>query len=323
MIDTASARLEMEAVRQITGGCFCCRSGELMLAIRELEQESRPDVFLAEPVGSCTDLMATVLLPLEQVYEAGFRRAPMSVLLDAKRAWRHCFGRERAGTGFSKDVRYIYLKQMEEAEILVINKKDLLTPAQAGKLMDRLERDFPGKRVLPVSAETGEGLEEWFGLLMATESRPEKILEIDYARYGEGEAQLGWYNARLTMPSGKVTLEADKFLLELAEGIQRKLEEAEVEIAHFKMSLERQGESGGGLSVVNVVRNGDRPVVSRKMEGPMVAGELLINLRAEGAPAVLERIVRHALRGLPFRFERKAAFRPGMPKPVHRAVSVG
>jgi len=331
----------LDNVRQITGGCFCCRADELMTALRELQWKARPDVFLAEPVGSCTDLVATVLLPLEQVYRAGFRRAPMSVVLDAKRAWEQCFGWARGG-GFSKDVRYIYLKQMEEAEILVVNKSDLLTSAQQSRLRARLERDWPGKRVLLVSARSGEGMEEWFRLLLAEESQPERVMEVDYRQYGKGEALMGWYNARLTleMPGcrgvdlrstkGKrksggpevhatmATVDGNIFLLELAQAVQADLEKAGVEIAHFKMSL--QGETG--LAVVNAVRNGSPAELSRSMKGQVAAGELLINLRAEGAPTKLERIVARHLKGLPVRWEGKAAFRPGQPKPVHRVSAV-
>jgi len=47
-------------VREITGGCFCCRFNSLMEAAAGLARDAAPDVFLAEPVGSCTDLKATV-----------------------------------------------------------------------------------------------------------------------------------------------------------------------------------------------------------------------------------------------------------------------
>jgi hypothetical protein len=43
-------------------------------------------VFLAEPVGSCADLVATVSLPLERIYKAGFQMAPYAVLVDPYRA---------------------------------------------------------------------------------------------------------------------------------------------------------------------------------------------------------------------------------------------
>jgi G3E family GTPase len=325
LVDTASAETTGAAVRQITGGCFCCRADGLIEALRELEATIRPEVFLAEPVGSCTDLVATVLLPLEQVYAAGYRRAPMSVILDGKRAWQHCFGRSRGGEGFSRDVRYIFLKQMEEAEILVVNKADLLTAQQQGRLTSRLERDFPGKRVLLISAREGVGMEAWFERLLVQNSRPEQVMEVDYDRYGKGEALMGWYNARLDLErpqssGGEASkpLDGNAFLLGLAREVQEDLEAAGVEIAHFKMSLE----GGTGLAVVNAVRNGSPPELSSRMMGPVLHGELLINLRAEGAPGKLERIVAKRLKGRPVRFTERAAFRPGMPKPVHRARGI-
>ena len=97
LVDTASAAETQAAVREITGGCFCCRAGELQAALPDLQKKARPDVFLAEPVGSCTDLVATVLLPLEQVYKTGLRRAPMSVVLDGKFHLEHPIAKSQQG----------------------------------------------------------------------------------------------------------------------------------------------------------------------------------------------------------------------------------
>ena len=327
LADTAAARQSQNAVKQITGGCFCCRSGELRAALEELGQSARPDVFVAEPVGSCTDLVATVLLPLRQVYKLGMLLAPMSVVLDGKRAWQNYFGKARTGGGFSKDVRYIYLKQMEEAEILVVNKADLLSEGERKRLTARLMEDFPGKRVLEISAREGRGLEAWFSLLLEEESRPEQIMEVDYAQYGTGEAQLGWYNARLRLEAPR-RLDGNALLLRLAMRIQRRMETAGIEIAHFKMSL-AEGSSADaadavetGLAVVNAVRSGSAAECSSRLASLVAAGEVLINLRAEGDPDVLKAIVEVEIRGLPLVWEESAAFRPSMPRPVHRAVAV-
>ncbi|MDQ8192749.1 GTP-binding protein, partial [Roseibacillus persicicus] len=86
--DEASGRLAKprSRVAEITGGCFCCRLDELVGTIQQLDEEGRPDVLIAEPVGSCTDLMATVVRPLEQVYETPFALSPLAVVLDARRA---------------------------------------------------------------------------------------------------------------------------------------------------------------------------------------------------------------------------------------------
>lgn len=84
LMDTDSARASApDGVEEITGGCFCCRLDELVGAVRKLDDSSRPDVIVAEPVGSCTDLMATVILPLERIYELPFALSPLSVIGDA------------------------------------------------------------------------------------------------------------------------------------------------------------------------------------------------------------------------------------------------
>ena len=92
-----------------------------------LTAATRPDVFIAEPVGSCTDLVATVTYPLRRIYGDDFSIAPVSVLVDPVRA-RRVLGLEEGGK-FSSKVLYIYRKQLEEADIIVINKIDLLDRA--------------------------------------------------------------------------------------------------------------------------------------------------------------------------------------------------
>jgi G3E family GTPase len=75
-------------VREITDGCFCCRFDSLVEAAESLTGEMSPDVLLAEPVGSGTDLRATIQLPLERLYGDAYRVAPLSVLVDPLRAAR-------------------------------------------------------------------------------------------------------------------------------------------------------------------------------------------------------------------------------------------
>ena len=74
LVDTKMLRSQGFATEEIPGGCFCCRFNSLVDAAGKLTAESRPDVFIAEPVGSCTDLVATVTYPLRRMY--GTRRLP-------------------------------------------------------------------------------------------------------------------------------------------------------------------------------------------------------------------------------------------------------
>ena len=138
LVDTSIVTAKGYPVEEITGGCFCCRFSSLTDAAERLTRDARPDVFLAEPVGSCTDLRATVQYPLRRLYGDDYRVAPLSVLVDPVRAAR-ILGLE-SGRSFSPKVLYVYEKQLEEADLIVINKSDLLNDDAARRARARLER---------------------------------------------------------------------------------------------------------------------------------------------------------------------------------------
>src|SRR3989441_8309733 len=157
LVDTAMLRARGFATEEIPGGCFCCRFNSLVDAANKLTTASRPDVFIAEPVGSCTDLVATVTYPLRRMYGDNFAIAPLSVLVDPIRAQR-IFGLAEGGK-FSEKVLYIYRKQIEEADLIVINKRELLDTAALAQLTAKLSGEFPKAEVLAVSARDGTGLD--------------------------------------------------------------------------------------------------------------------------------------------------------------------
>src|SRR4249920_3268177 len=150
LVDTSMVAAQGYPVQEITGGCFCCRFNSLTDAADRLTRDARPDVFLAEPVGSCTDLRATVQYPLRRLYGDDYRVAPLSVLVDPMRAAR-ILGLE-SGRSFSPKVLYVYEKQLEEADIIVINKSDLLSAGQREALERALSARFPQAKIVVVSA---------------------------------------------------------------------------------------------------------------------------------------------------------------------------
>ncbi len=64
LVDTAMLRGKGFDVSEVAGGCFCCRFNDLVTASDSLLSEQKPDVLIGEPVGSCTDLAATVVQPM-------------------------------------------------------------------------------------------------------------------------------------------------------------------------------------------------------------------------------------------------------------------
>jgi G3E family GTPase len=319
LVDTTLLAKQGFPVEEIGGGCFCCRFHSLSEAVAKLDAATRPEVFVAEPVGSCTDLLATVSYPLARIYGEYYTIAPLSVLVDPLRAER-VLGLER-GRSFSPKVLYVYEKQLEEADFLAVNKLDLLDRSRAARLVAALEARFPQARVFAVSVRDGAGLEPWFRAVLDEECRPRASMELDYALYAEGEAQLGWLNATLAL-EGATPFDANALLRALAEGLRARLVPAE--IAHLKLTLDA-GLAGGQLAALSLVSTEGMPDERETLLDRVDGGSLILNLRAEAGPEALELALVQTLRevfaqrGAPrYRLEHLERFRPAAPVPVHR-----
>lgn len=322
LVDTALLRSQGFATEEIPGGCFCCRFNSLVEAATKLTEQSRPDVFIAEPVGSCTDLVATVTYPLRRLYGENFSVAPVSVLVDPIRALR-VFGLEPGGN-FSEKVLYIYQKQVEEAGLVIISKSDLLDEARLKALREAIAARYPGKEILAVSSRNGVNLDAWFARITSEEQAGGKAMEVDYAVYADGEALLGWLNCTAQLAATEA-FDSDQFLKGLAGEIQRRLQTRQAEVAHLKMTLSPEDNPLGEIAAVNLVRNDFVPELSIQLESPVQRGQLILNLRAEAAPDTLGDVVQEALvaaaqsfPALRVTLDHLEHFRPGKPSPTHR-----
>lgn len=334
LVDTALLEELNLPVSEIAGGCFCCRIEKLVEALGRMTAVSQPEIFLAEPVGSCMDLVATVTLPLRKIYQTGFQMAPYAVLVDPYRAMQ-TLGVE-AEPLFSPDVNYIYRKQLEEAEIIVINKTDVITSDRLARLREALTREYPEAEIMAVASRDGSGLQPLFDALTTREGTTRSVMEVDYERYGRGEAMLGWYNARYEVRmmnerqrgrarkacenTGSPIFDGNEWLLDLAKRVQTILRVTGTEIAHFKMSL--VPDEGEAMAAVSLVKTAGEPELRRSLPAPLRSGVLTVNLRAEGAPELLAISVQEALKNDPAgRMSKRLTeetFRPAQPTPKHR-----
>lgn len=322
LVDTRLAGANTQLpIEEVAGGCFCCRFNSLVEAARRLSEDQVPDVFLAEPVGSCTDLRATVSVPLRRLYGESYRIAPLSVLVDPIRA-RRILGLDSTKS-FSSKVIYVYEKQLEESELILINKRELLDEAQLLELEGALAARYPDRPVLSVSARHGLGLDDWFARLLEGESADEASMEVDYRLYAEGEALLGWLNASFQLRSD-AAFDGNAVLEELAAELQERI--APREVAHLKMTLEPD-EFATDLGVINLVRSDSAPELSHSLADVLERGALTVNMRAECDPEDLADALDGAIerclsrRGIAAERGHCERFRPAAPVPTHRMAT--
>src|SRR5262245_49501360 len=317
LVDTTSLRAQGFPVEEVAGACFCCRFNDLVEKVGELEKERRPDIIIAEPVGSCTDLVATVVQPLRDLYGTRFEVAPYPVLFKPSHGLKIL--RNEEGAGFSPKAAYIFKKQLEEADAIVINRIDELSPDALSELSALVAKQFPGTPVLKMSAKTGQGFEGLTQLLDQQGNFGRKILDIDYDVYAEGEAELGWLNSSMTISTSQA-FDLDVLLLEVVESLRGSLGRGGFEVAHLKAI----GTHDLSFGVANLVSSATKPELSLPSRGQVTEAEVIVNARVAADPAELERQVRETMaqvarsRGGRLEVRSLQSFRPGRPQPTHR-----
>ncbi|MFG0289366.1 MAG: GTP-binding protein [Rhodopirellula sp. JB044] len=318
LVDTELLRNEGLDVNEVAGSCFCCNFTGLTDAMADFDQRQRPDVILAEPVGSCTDLIATIAMPMMERMGEQFVHSPYAVVLKPSHTLRILSGGK---AGFSPQAEYIFRKQLEESELIVVNRIDELSDEQLDSLKKYLDDQYPGRRVIPVSARTGENLDELYEALMSTASPRDRMMEVDYDVYAEGEADLGWLNATVHLSGGSEFV-LDELTVDTVDAIRRRLEELDAEPAHLKILCS----SPSGVSVANLVSSDVETMLSVSSNVSVTRTKMIVNARVCLAPENLQPIVSEVLqsvakeRSTELSVDQMESFRPGRPEPTYRVA---
>jgi G3E family GTPase len=310
LVDTQYAEGCGVHTAEVLKGCFCCKFPEFIESARKLVDSVRPDIIMAEPVGSCTDLLATVVAPLKFRFPSEFEVAPLIVLLDATRISE---GVEDAGSLGA----YLRRHQVQEAEIIIISKTDLVPNDEAQGLTDVVKEMSPGARVIPYSSITKEGVEEIARLIISKDRSSKRPVDVDYDLYAQAEAELGWYNGSYDF---ELSREIDSY--DLATRILRKVAESygSGEIAHVKL-LFSSAMNALKMSLVFQEIGVDGVRGSRKAKGQCT---LNMNARVLSSPERLRTVLRDAVlsvleeEGVGVINFSDDCFSPGRPSPTYR-----
>ena len=288
---------------EVVGGCFCCRLSNLVEQVERLH-EFAPDVIFAEPVGSCTDLAATVIRPLRELrWEKNFRfrLAPLTVLVDPVRA------HELLADGGDISMRFLFEKQIQEADLICITKSDV-SPSY---------REVNAAQVRQISSRTGQGVAAWLDeILGGTMAGGERALAIDYEQYAKAEAALTWLNLRAQLRLSEAHSPA-MLLGPFLEAVSEALHAAGILIAHLKAII--CGPTG--FVKATIVAHGQEPELEGNLDAsPAYELELLLNLRATGEPEIVRTLVQNKLQPLNEGIVMMSidCFHPGTPVPERR-----
>lgn len=313
LVDTAFLQQSGGMTAEVHGSCFCCNYNGFVNAIEELRNQNHVDVIIAEPVGSCTDLSATIMQPLKDLQKEELDIAPLSVLVDPMRLSTLLEGKDY---GMHASAAYILYKQLEEADYIVINKTDLLKQQEVNELIEKTREQWANAEVYAISAKTGYNMEEWLGAVFTNTNAGTHLLDIDYDIYAEGEAVLGWLNTTVHLRGNDICW--NRFTEQFLNQLSQRFKEENSSIGHVKLIIEE----GKNFIIGNITGTNQKAEMKGSVEKAKEVS-MTLNARVEMIQEKLEAIVLETLEnvkeiGVEWDIKILNCLQPGRPNPTHR-----
>ena len=140
---------------ELPQGCICCTLvGALQESLVQIVNDYHPDILIIEPTGLA--LPNAVKESVEAIRGKFIQYDKLDVvgMLDGPRY-----------DIFITKKKDFYVKQLSGSDIIAINKKDLTSPEKMEEITKWLNSEFPGVKVIPMCATTGEGVKEVFEVI--------------------------------------------------------------------------------------------------------------------------------------------------------------
>lgn len=313
LVDTGFIKSFGIPAGEVPNGCFCCNFKQMEQAIISLHETERPEVIFAESVGSCTDLIATIAKPLARLYPE--IEVVISVFVDAMLIFSLIDG---TSSFLNDQVRYIYKKQIEEADILIINKNDLLEADALHSVSEIIQDEYPDKTILHQNSLVPQDIRRWLQTLEHFSLPAERSsLEIDYDIYAKGEAMLAWLDEWVDIHTTDRT--AYQVALQLIHKMEAAIRTRNYTIGHLKCLID-DGETQQKISYTAIHTGEQMPSSFPDVNNV----SLLINARVLAEASSLKELTDQVIEAVATQthsqiaVKRLSSFQPNYPKPTYR-----
>ncbi len=205
---------------------------------------------------------------------------------------------------------------MEEANLLVINKTDLVSAEQLANVDMVLTTEYPGKIIVHQNAL--QDVSTWINAIESFyKFIPGDSLDIDYEVYGEGESKLAWLDKSVVIqsPFGDAAFVGRAIIRSVFDQLQIR----NYKIGHLKFFLDG-GDWNEKISFTAMSTSGEVRIRHEHVSQL----KILINARVQTEPQVLKDLVDEVIEKIgksnrcTITTEIESAFKPGFPMPVHR-----
>ncbi len=282
LVDTEYSKDAGFDTRDIMGGCFCTNFDKFVSSARTLVSTGKPDVIIAEPIGTSTNIMSSVVAPMRSLHPDEFSVAPFTVVVDCVRALDILSVKEKKDID---TVDIIPAHQMKEAELIILSKTDLVSKETIAEIKKAIDSILPGIRMIETSSADLRNIDEIMDFILSDEISTKTPLGEKNQGFAFEKAKLGWYSGTFDLIP-KDDVDIDSLETDLMKGIAK--EYGPRSIVHVKVIIESP-EAAAKMSLVQETMQVDGIYGSRYVK---TKGKLVLNARVVSPPKRLEETMR-------------------------------
>ncbi|MBR0482343.1 MAG: hypothetical protein IJJ48_07725 [Firmicutes bacterium] len=284
LADNKLAQLSGCNASQISDDCICYVN-EKLAGILDSYYGDGYELVLSDIPGFGVGALEHVYHGLTEKYPGSFELAPFTVLVEPRTV-------DLLKKGKSGDLRYIYHTQLSEADLIVLNKCDLINEDEKNADLAWLGENYPLAQATAISALTGYGLEDLAFALRDGEASMRKP-DIGYGGedflFAMSKISEFYFQYIATVCCG--TFDGTAYLRDLAEKVRSEILKEGYEIPHLKLlAWEPEGDYGK----VDLIGT-DRDILTvHSFEKPCTSVAAVLNASAACPADLLEKIITKA-----------------------------
>ena len=233
LVDTSLTQTSGCTVAEIASGCICYQMDNTIDQIRRLRDKEGAVFVMSDIPGCGVGALDHVYHTIARDCADEFILAPFTVIVDPERL--RMIMPEKADINLPEELVYLLQLQLEEADLIVLNKCDLLDDADIDRYVDFLKTACPDVPVLTISARERTGIDELCTFVETHTSALKNFSVRNNHEFEQAEAKLTWYNRRMFFKTNSgEKIDFNAVVEDLIEEIRMGLIERKRNVPHLK-----------------------------------------------------------------------------------------
>lgn len=288
-VDTNFSMKSNFSITEVPDKCICWVMDDVVDKLNRLRRTENPDLIMSDIPGCGVGALDHVYHVLANNHANEFSLAPFTAIVEPKRL--KMLMNHNTDKTLPDELSYLLEIQLAEADLILLNKIDLLSKPEIEEMIGFLRKLCPGTEIIPISAREEINIDQWAAHSLQ-EAAKLKQITLDMDKFVAAENLLAWYNRKLSAESADGNKkDMNVFISDLIAGVRERLVKVGGNIPHLKI-FANSGEDYTKVSLTGVECEVE---FARKMKNDTESLRVIINARAAANTSVLDSLMHEAL----------------------------